>query len=167
MPPPTPTLALTRTSSSSFTAAVSGGSASATHSLQYRLVGATQDTSATPITGNGAFAPITDLVDHATYWAWSAGLESGSYSQPAWGWVSLASPQDLLGAFHTHWYGDPALVTAVPGGLWTGEVPEGTAYPYAWLELPNVTSHPNFVNQIESSNVVTHVWAQGVAAASG
>ena len=166
MPPPTPALALARVSSSSFSASVSGGSASATHSLYYRLPGASTDTLAGTRSGNGAFTAVSGLQDHATYVAWAVGEESGSYSLPHFQWVSLADPEDLLGAVHERWYGDPTLSALVAGGLWTGEVPEGTAYPYAWVEMPESTAHPNFVSQVESSRITFHIWAVGAASAS-
>lgn len=165
MLPPTPILALSRLSSSSFSATVAGGSASATHSLYYREIGASGDGLWGSIVGNGSFAPITGLRHHSTYQAWAVGLESGSYSLPSISTVSLADPGDVLGAIHAWWASDPSLSSLVAGGLWTGEVPEGTPYPYAWLDSPSTDSMPNLKDQIEAHGITFHVWAIGAASA--
>ncbi len=167
--PATPTLVLTAASSSSFSASFSGGDAGATHHLQYRVVGAASDTEhpSTVVGSSGSFAPVTGLADNCTVVGYCYGVVgSSSASLPGFAWVSLASPEDLAGAVHAFAAGDPALSAALPGGLWTGEVPEGTAMPYAWLETPETLSIPNFVSQMESHRVNFHVWAAGARAAS-
>jgi hypothetical protein len=167
--PATPSLTLTRLSSSSFSAAYTGGDASATHYLQYRVAGAALDTQHpdTPSGASGSFAPVTGLADNATVVAYCYGVVgTTSSSLPHFQWKSLASPDDLAGAVHAFAAGDPALSEALVGGLWTGEVPEGTAMPYAWLETPETVTVPNFVTQMESHRVNVHVWAAGARAAS-
>lgn len=168
MPPPSqPTLTLARLSGTSFSASVSGGDPSATHSLYYARPGVSVFTTASStVTGNGSFSNVTGLVTNATYVAYAVGLLSGSYSLPGFSWVSLAAPGDLAGAVHQLFSGDPALAAAVPGGLWTGEVPEGTAFPYAWLELPEELTLPTTVDQLESAKLSFHLWGIGAEAAS-
>jgi hypothetical protein len=165
MPPSTPTLTLARASGTSFTASVTGD-ASATHTLYYGTSGSAPTTAwGVTVAGSGDFGTVTGLSPNGSYAAYAVASEAGSYSLPGFAWVSLAAAGTLAGAVHAWFNGDAALVAAIPGGLWTGEVPEGTSFPYAWLELPEATSLPNFVDQLEASRVVFHVWAVGAEAA--
>lgn len=72
----------------------------------------------------------------------------------------------LLEAFHRHFNNHPYLVTAVAGGFWTGEVPEGVPYPYAYLHLNHVDSLPLMSSyQMEFGRTSVHVYALGAESA--
>lgn len=70
----------------------------------------------------------------------------------------------LSTAIHERFEGSLAA-TAIPGGLWTDEVPEGTAYPYAWLDLSQVDTVYNFVSRGEYGRIGVHVYGLGADAA--
>lgn len=165
MPAPAqPSLTLTALGPTSFRASVANGSAGATHTLYYRQTGSGADTTGPSISGNGS-ADVANLSPSATYFAWVVGSESGAYSLPGFASVSLATADTLAGAFHRRFNGDPSLVAALSGGLWTGEVPEGTAPPYAWLDLPATSSAPLFESELEISRALVHVFAVGAESA--
>lgn len=163
--PPTPTLTLASPSSTSFTATIAGGSSGAVHTLYYRKTGALLDTTHSPtLTGNGVFS-VTGLEVGAHYSAHVVGAEGGFLSLPAFGWVALAQTNTLAQAVHTHFNADGSLVAAITGGLWTGEVPEGTDPPYAWLDISDVASNPTFEQEFEAARVTVHIYARGAAQA--
>lgn len=161
MPPPQPSLSLSRVSATSFSASVSGGSVSATHTLYYRKAGASSDTTGPSLVGNGGLGTMSGLSANATYQAWAVGLEGGSYSLPGFAYVSLAQPETLAAGLHAHFNGSAALTAGVTGGMWTGEVPEGTAPPYVWLDVQEVRQVPNFVDQLEYARVFAHLYGLG------
>ena len=71
----------------------------------------------------------------------------------------------LSQAIHQAFSTDPTLPTVITGGLWTGEVPEGTAPPYAWLDLTDTNINPIFEDYFEQSIITVHIYAIGAAAA--
>lgn len=135
------------------------------YTLYYQVVGASSFTIGPSVTGNGSFALITGMPVNAQIVAYSAGYDGTSYGLPGFATLSLASPSTLSGAIQSMFSTTPTLVSLFTGGLWTGEVPEGASPPYAWLDLPDTATMPNFVDQFESSRVVVNIFAVGAAAA--
>lgn len=168
MPPPSrPTLSLTRDSTTAFTATVSGGDAGVTNTLYYRKTGATSDTLGPSRVGNGSFAQVDELDIHGHYTAFVVSSDGSSYSLPGYAWVALNSTNTLTAGIHERFNSLPALGTAITGGLWTGEVPEGTAPPYAWLDVPYMNIEPLFENaecQLEAGRFVVSIFAIGAEA---
>lgn len=161
MPPPTqPSLTLSAVSTTSFQAVVSGADAGDTVTLYYRQVGATQDTQGPSQTGNGTLT-VTGLVDSGQYQAFVVASNGTSFSLPAYGYVSLGTSDLLSAAVHAQFNQNGALVQAIPGGMWTGEVPEGTNPPYVWLDLPDTQTTPIFVDYFERSFFHAHLYAIG------
>lgn len=166
--PTTPSLSLARLTSTSFRASVAGGDPALTQRVYYREVGGGVDAPAGSVPGAAGSVDVTGLAESGQYQAYAVGDDAAGqrYSLPFLAWVSLAAPDSLAEAFHARWYAQPALVSLVTGGLWTGEVPEGTEPPYAWLDVAGVDPLPLMADeQLEPSRAVVHVYAEGAAAA--
>lgn len=73
--------------------------------------------------------------------------------------------QLLSESIHAQFNGNSAVVTAIAGGMWTGEIPEGTTPPYAWLDMTNTTISPIFEEFFEHSTFAIHIYAIGAAQA--
>lgn len=78
----------------------------------------------------------------------------------------MADEIDLLSqAVHAQFASSSDLVAGISGGLWTGEIPEGTTPPYAWLDLTNTNISPIFEDFFEHSTFAVHIYAIGAAQA--
>lgn len=162
---PQPTLALAAASPTSFTA-TAGGTPGRDTTVYYRRVGDSVDTTLGTVSGSGVLT-ATGLSPGASYQAYATTSEaSGGLSPPAFAWVSLASGEanHVSTAFHSHFNSSAPLVAELPGGLWTGEVPEGTPLPYAWLDVSSVDTSPTFEQEFDRASVTVHVFALGAAA---
>ena len=67
----------------------------------------------------------------------------------------------LSAAIHKKFNSDASLTSTITGGLWTGEIPEGTSPPYAWLDLPDMATTPFFEGLFERSTFVVHIYGIG------
>lgn len=67
----------------------------------------------------------------------------------------------LSQAWHNHFNKSASLKAAIPGGIWTGQVPEGTLYPYAWADIAQVNTHYTMLNRMEYARIFTHIYALG------
>lgn len=70
----------------------------------------------------------------------------------------------LSEAIHHHFQQSTSLVQALTGGLWTSEVPERTPFPYAWVDLQDITTHYNFVSRAEYARIFIYIYALGAEA---
>lgn len=162
MPAPSkPSLTLTATSGTSFDAAIVG-TVGLTTTAYYRAVGASVDDTAGSVSGSGTLS-VSGLSEGGTYQVYAVTADAGGYSLPAYGVVSLAQDNHLTTAFHSHFNGNAPLVASLPGGLWTGEVPEGTALPYAWLDVTGVDTSPTFEDEFDRGTITVHVYGLGAA----
>lgn len=162
--PVQPSLALARLSDTSFSATTSGGTGTDTQRLFYRQVGATLDTTGPTQVGNGVLT-VSGLVTQGQYNAFVVADSGSSYSLPSLASVSLASTDSLFSALQARFNAVPATVGLVAGGLWAGEVPEGTPLPYAWYDGSEFLTGPQFELEYESTRISFHVFALGYAAA--
>ncbi len=68
----------------------------------------------------------------------------------------------LSAAIHNKFQQSSALVSAISGGLWTGEVPEGSRSPYAWLEIAGIDSIPLIgIDEFEYARFIVHIYGPG------
>ncbi len=167
MPPPTqPSLSLSRVSSTSFSAAISGD-AGVTNTLNYAISGSILPyTSAPSITGNGSIT-VTNLVNNGSYnaYAFAYSAVSDSYSLPNFKFLSLSQPDTLTASLHQLFSSSPALVAAISGGMWTGEIPESTSPPYCWLDISDVQTAPTFEQEYDAGRVTFNIFALGAESA--
>jgi len=136
--PTTPVLTLTKTSSSSFDAAITGTSG-VTHRLFYqRLDNGSLEVGSTRV-GNGTISQV-GLTPFGQYLVYIVSDASGELSYPSIGFVSLVTTDSLPGAIKRRWNSFPSLST-VAGRLYLNEVPEKdsngeeVAIPYTYADL--------------------------------
>lgn len=159
--PASPIVVLTALSGTSFEADVTGTPA-LTSTVFYRKVGDDVDSTAGTVSGDGVVT-VTNLEEGGTYQVFVVTANSDGYSLPAFGVVSLAQDNHISTAFHTHLNSNAGLVAALPGGLWTGEVPEGTNMPYAWLDITAVETSPTFEQEFDRAVVTVHIYGLGAS----
>lgn len=164
MPLSSPGLTITVTSNTSFRATVDGDLA---HQflLYYCRVGTFSYHMLGPITGPGTFAEVTNLEPLSHYHIYAVAYDGTGYSLPTWQSIALVAPDSILTSFHHHLTESPALSAALSGGMWTGEVPEGTEPPYAWLELSEIVFAPNMKDEGQYGRIAVHLYAVGADAA--
>jgi len=164
MPAPAkPTLTLTPTSSTSFDALVAGTPGLDTAVTYYAVGFPGVDYTAGVVSGTGTLS-VTGLSEGASYFVYAVTQDVGGYSPPAFATVSLAQDNHVSTAFHNHFNNDAPLVAALTGGLWTGEVPEGTEMPYAWLDVSSVDTSPcTFEGEFDRALVTVHVFGLGAS----
>ena len=121
--PTTPTLVLNKTSTTSFSASVTG-QAGVTHRLFYRFPTETFQTGPTR-TGDGTIS-VTGLRDSRLYEVLVQSDDGGYLSFPTLGTVSLRESDTLLSAVKTAWDSSPMVLTKA-GRLYVNEVPERKA----------------------------------------
>ncbi len=161
--PTQPSIILSALSDSSFQAVIAGDTLP-THRLFYRRVDELTFTTGPTLVGSGTLT-VTGLMTNGQYLVWVVADLAGIYSLPAVDLVSLALLDTLTGAVHAQWQASAGLTTSVPGGLWTGEVPEGTTLAYASLDLSGVRSNPLFESQFEMGRFTIHLYAIGAGRA--
>lgn len=135
--PSTPTLSLTRTSSTSFSAAVGGDSGGTIHRLFYRKIWEGNPTTGNTVTNPGTITQI-GLDANTSYLVWIVS-DNGEYSLPVHGVVSLCLADSIAMAIKSKWDSLPTLVSAA-GRLYTQEVPERegddrVTLPYSWINV--------------------------------
>lgn len=158
----TPSISVVADSATAFTVTVSGTAGRDT-TIYYRAVGTSVDTTAGIVSGSGTLT-VTSLSTGGSYQLYAVTSEaSGGYSLPAFAVVSLAQDNHLSTAFHNHFNNQATLVAAMTGGLWTGEVPEGTEMPYAWLDVSSVDTSPTFEDEFDRGLVTIHIYGLGAA----
>lgn len=171
MPAPTqPTLTLSRLSSTSFRAAITGD-AGATHRLYYRLLNVTpsNDITASTRVGNGNIDAV-GLTASSQVMAWIVS-DNGEFSLPRIGFISLVVSDTLLAAVKTQWYSTPTLLTAA-GKLFANEVPERDEsgnlleLPYTYMHLSRTRIDFTFESEhYEYSTIEFNTFAAGAEAA--
>lgn len=133
--------------------------------LFYRQVGASLDTTGPTMVGNGALT-VSSLVANGQYVAFVVADNGSAYSPPSYAYVSLAQQGDLLSAaVQARFASYPALVAVLPGGLWTGEVPEGTSPAYGWLDVGPINPTPTTEDRFDRARFTAHLYAVGANAA--
>lgn len=166
MPPPaTPVLTVTPQSPTSFVASITGGTAGVAYTLYYQRIGSDNQVSVATITGNGNFPPVSNIPTYSHLIVWCIGYDGASYSFPVITKTALIVPDYLSTAIHDYFNGSASLVAAVPGGLWTGEVPEGVSFPYIYLDFKQVNTVYNFVSRGEYARIAFHLYALGAESA--
>lgn len=121
MPAPNaPTLSLTKLSSSSFRADITGD-AGVTHRLFHRNLATGTVTTAGTRVGDGSITE-TALTLKSRYLVWVVS-DNGQYSLPVTGFISLHGGNSLAGAIRAHYADHPTLLT-LAGRLYTGTIPE-------------------------------------------
>jgi hypothetical protein len=162
--PSTPSVSLTRLSDTAFTALIHGD-AGVTHRLYY-----------SPTTGTGSFQigptqvgdgtmTVTGLAGGQAYFVYVIS-DNGQFSLPYVTTISLLTTDSIIGAFVAKFQGSPSLIALVPGGIWTGEIPEDTPLPYAYCEVSESRYHQNFGDDyFEGADVMVHIFANGADAA--
>lgn len=163
--PAQPSLLLATLSSTSFQATVSNGNNTDVMRLFYRKVGDSLDIAGPTLVGNGVMPPLTGLTTNGQYQVYVIADNGSSYSQPSYAYISLAQSDLLSTAVHAHFGANPVLASLLSGGLWTGEIPEGTTPPYAWLDIAGGTTTPLFIDVLDRSRFIVHIYAIGAASA--
>jgi hypothetical protein len=136
-----------------------------TTTVYYQAVGSTQQQTGPSRNGSGAVT-LGGLSEGNSYLFFVISTLNTDFSLPSVIHVNLVQGElTLTGAIHNRWNQDLALSQAVVGGLWTGEVPEGTAQPYTWLEVPRVMGRPYFADRFDRCIVLFHTYAVGAALA--
>ncbi len=163
-----PSLSLSRVNSTSFSAAITDGDNALTHALYYwQASNPTRISPGPTIVGLGSLGTLSGLQVNGVYQAFAIATNgTTAYSLPSpLSSVSLAASDTLSAAFHTRFNASPTLSTLLPGGLWTGEVPEGTAPPYGWLDISRIITSPTFEQQFEAGKLTLHLLTIGAEAA--
>lgn len=135
--PTTPTVNLTRSSSTSFVAACTGDSGGTTYTLRYRRIGTDLTTVGGTRTNPGNIS-VGGLALNGSYLVWVV-CSNGELSLPYIGFVSLVEPDTVAMAIKAKWDLLPSLVETA-GPLFTQEVAEnldGTdvTFPYSWINI--------------------------------
>lgn len=138
MPAPTqPTLSLTRASSTSFLAALSGDNSGTTYSLYGKKIWSGTFELLGTRTNSGSLT-VSGLEANVAYVVYAV-ASNGEYSLPAVSYVSLNEADSLAAAIKRKWDALPSLVT-LAGNLFTQEVPENlegeeVVLPYSWINI--------------------------------
>lgn len=136
--PTTPTVSLSRLSSTSFNAAIQSESG-AINRLFYRVIGDGEDVTGPTLTSSGNL-PVVGLQDNAQYMVTVVSDVGDRLSYPNIGFVSLVSSDTLSAAIRTKWDQSPTLL-ALGGKLYLNEIPEVDEdghplnVPYTYVEL--------------------------------
>jgi len=95
------------------------------------------------------------------------------FSVPTFAWAFPLAPDDLLGSVHAHFNSYPTLSGLVPGGMWTGEIPEtgengeDLEIPYGSVEVNGTEFEWTTENSyLEKSRLAFTFWASGAKEAS-
>lgn len=135
--PTTPTITLTRVSSTSFLAALSGDNGGTTYNLYKKKIWSGAESSAGSRTNSGNIT-VSFLDPNASYLVWVV-CSNGELSLPAISYISLNEADTVAAAVKTKWDTLPALAS-LAGPLFTQEVPENhdgeeVELPYSWVNV--------------------------------
>src|SRR5688572_22715160 len=98
--------------------------------LRYRFAADEATSTASP----GQWSIMAGLRPGAEYVLWVAGRLGAYYTRPDFVAVSLAALDTVLAAVKRAFGASAAAQRALPGGLWTNEVPEEAELPYGYVE---------------------------------
>lgn len=135
--PTTPVISLARLSDTSLSVTINGDPG-VINRTYYRRPGLdAADQTGPTVTGNGVVS-LTSLAPSSTYQV-TVVSDNGTYSLPAFGYVSLLSVSSVLSAVLSRWNSSPTLLAAA-GPLFSSEVPEtidgsDVAVPYACVRV--------------------------------
>jgi hypothetical protein len=160
--PSTPSLQLSFYNSTTIIATISGSDAGTTNTLYFEKLPDNNSWFEGPSRiGNGT-ALLTALTQGQSYLVYVVSSNNGSYSLPAFAYISLVQSTDELStAVMARFNAYPTLLTYIPGGLWLGEVPENSSQPYAWLEVSTIDTQPLMEGEFEFGRFLIHVFGPG------
>lgn len=163
--PTTPTITLSRLSTNSFRAAVTGDGG-VTNRLFYRRIWDTSAVTGPTRTGNGNI-DVSSLSKHnAAYLVWVV-ADNGEFSLPAYDVVTTVDPDTVAQAVRAKWDSLPNLV-GLAGNLYTQEVPEQLGstdieLPYSWVNVGKSFFEWTFTNvYIEMVDLEFHILNRGL-----
>lgn len=166
--PSTPSLTLTRLSSTSFRALITGDPG-ATHLLFYRLLDSQNDSPGGSRLGDGSL-DISGLTDSAQLLAWALS-SNGQLSLPRFEFLSLVTPDTLTGAIKSRWYSSVPLLSKA-GKLYANEVPERDtdgaplAVPYTYMDVSRTRFEWTVTNTYYAyTDIEFNIFAVGAQAA--